>query len=309
MAMALCAKGYAIRGIYRNEKKRAPLAHLPIEWIKADVLDVVALDKAIEGAEVVIHLAAIISINGDPNGLVMRTNVEGPRHVVAACLKHKVRQLIHFSSIHAFKYNQHTSVVDETCAPADEKSFVYDQSKALGEDEIRKGIGQGLHAVILNPTGVIGPHDFYGSRMGTLFQDLFRGNLPALTSGGFDWVDVRDLVAATLTIIEQGKTPQQQYLLSGHWATFADIQQLCFELSGQKTPLGVLPLWLPFLGLPFIKIWQRISHTEPLFTYESLMIIKHANPNCSHQRARQDLDYHPRPLRESVADIFEWRQG
>src|SRR5690606_21168800 len=120
-----------------------------------------SLGPAFAGAERVYHLAGVISIDGDANGRVHRVNVEGTRHVARACLSAGVGRLVHVSSVHAFDMDPRDEVLDETRAQVADspRHSAYDRSKARGEREVRAAIAAGLDAVILNPTGIMGPVD------------------------------------------------------------------------------------------------------------------------------------------------------
>lgn len=297
--------GYAVQAIYRSPEKTGPLKDLGVECIQADALDSASLQKAFEGMDAVMHLAGVISIQGDPDGTVMKTNVEGSRNVVEACLSCGVRKLLHFSSIHAFRYRKNDPVVTERHPPSDARSFKYDHSKALGEAEIIKGVTRGLDAVILNPTAVIGPYDYQQSLSGKMLRNLFEGKLPALIDDGFDWVDVRDLVGAAIAALEKGR-PGERYILSGRWASTRELAHICEKISGQPAPRFTLPAWVAVVSLPLLHLYCRLRNIPPLYTYESLMVLKHSNKNFSHEKATRELGYAPRPLEETIRDVFEW---
>ena len=144
-----------------------PIEGLPVERVSGDVMDPVSLERAFQGAEVVYHLAARISLIGGQDGLVHDTNVVGTRNVVAACLAAGVRRLVHFSSIHAFQQRPFDEPLDETREKSGDEAPAYDRSKALAEREVLAGVERGLDAVIVNPTGVLGPFDFEPSAMGS----------------------------------------------------------------------------------------------------------------------------------------------
>ena len=185
-----------IRAIYRE--RRGTAADLDIAWVNGDILDKESLVAAFAGAETVFHLAALVSIGAVRAQDLHRTNVLGTRNVVEAALECGVRRLVHVSSIHAYDQHPLNEVLDESRSPADgPHQAPYDRSKAAGEVEVRRGIDRGLEAVILNPTSVIGPCDGGPSLMGQFFLDLHRRRIPALIAGGYDWVDVRDVVAAS----------------------------------------------------------------------------------------------------------------
>ncbi len=196
---------------------------MDIEWRPDDVLDFEAIRTALRGAEVVYHLAAVISIRGDPDGVVWRTNVNGTRNVAEACLAEGVGRLVHCASVHALDVEAVAGQIDEDSPRATRPSLpIYDRSKAAGEAEVRKVVDRGLDAVVLLPTGFIGPYDFMPSRMGSFFLGLRNRSFPALVAGSFDWVDVRDVAATLIAAADHGRTGRV-YLVNGHRASLREL--------------------------------------------------------------------------------------
>ncbi len=299
----LIASGHELKVLtYRDERA---LQGFKLEKIKGDLLDAASVDELVRGSEIVIHLAAHISITGDPDGRVFRINTEGTRHVCQACVQHKVRRLIHFSSIHAFNARPFEGVLDENRARVGEKAFRYDYSKACGEDIVRTFVKEGLDAVILNPTSVIGPKDFKPSLMGQVFVKLHDLTLPALVKGGYDFVDVRDVAHAAVLAIEKGRTGEN-YLISGTWKTIRELADLVSQITGTKPPAFTSPKWLALIGLPFIQLAAAISGKHALYTLESLNVLANAHRNISNEKARRELGFQPRPLEETISDIYAW---
>ena len=200
LVQALVAQGRTVRAMVH--KDRGLLDTMDVEIVEGDVRDPASLAAAFKGAEVIFHLAAIISIDGDLDGHVAAVNIQGAGNVAQAALDAGVKRMIHFSSVHAFNQAPLGEVLDETRARATGSHHnTYDRSKAAGEVEVRKAIEKGLDCVILHPTGVIGPFDPVPSRMGQVFVDLHERTMPGLINGGFDWVDVRDVVSSALVAL------------------------------------------------------------------------------------------------------------
>ena len=305
LVRALLEDGRAVRVLVRDDTRGVD--GLDVERVRGDVLEPDTLRAAVDGVEVMYHCAARISIVGDPDGMVMRTNVEGPRNVVRACLDAGVRRLVHFSSIHAFSQAPLDEPLDETRPHVGEKAYAYDRSKAAGSREVLAGVKQGLDAVIVHPTAVLGPNDYKGSRMGQVLLDLYHDRLPSLIEGGFDWVDVRDLVATAIAAEQRGRSGEA-YLASGHYASVAELAALVSEFSGKRPPRFVCPQWLAHVGLPFAALASKITGSEPLFTREALGALR-ANTQIVCDKAAKELGHVPRPLRETVADTLEWFEG
>jgi len=302
LVRALLDQGRRVRVVVRDDARA--VEGLDVERVQADVLDPDSLKAAFDGAEVVFHLAALILITGGQKGRVNRINVEGPRNVAAACLDRKVRRLVHFSSIHAYSPTPRNVPVDETRPFVGEDAPAYDRSKALGQQEVLAAVSRGLDAVIVNPTAVIGPHDYKPSRMGAVQRMLYRRKMPSLVSGGFDWVDVRDVVAGALAAERNGRTGQN-YLLSGHWASFPEFAALVGKVTGIRVPSLVVPLWLAYVGAPFVQAFAGLTGGMPLYTLEALHALK-CYGEVSHEKASRELGYSPRPLEETLRDTWEW---
>jgi dihydroflavonol-4-reductase len=129
--------------------------------------------------------------------------------------------------------------------------------------------------------------------------------LPALVKGGYNWVDVRDVSQAAISALENGKSGER-YILSGVWAGLTDLSEMVSNITGRKTPSRVSPMWLAKLGVPFISAWYAIRNEHPLYTFQSLEIINSVNKNIINKKARQDLGFDPRPLKETLKDTIEW---
>ncbi len=300
----LRARGRRVRALDYTHDWRA-LDGLEVERVQADVRDLEALRRGLAGADVVYHTAAIISLQMDEWPLLESVNVVGVRNVVQACLDCGVRRLVHFSSIHALKQEPFGLPVDESSPLVGGSGHPpYDRSKAAGEREVLRGIERGLDAVIINPTGMIGPHDYRPSYFGTVLLALGLGRMPALVDSGFDWVDVRDVVEGAMRAEERAPAGAR-YLLSGHWVGMPDLAALVKEITGARIPWFVSPLWLAQLSAGVASAFSRRGKGSALFTPASIRALR-SNRRISHERASRDLGYQPRPFRRTLADLFGW---
>jgi dihydroflavonol-4-reductase len=303
MARTLLAEGRQVRGVIHHEQRA--IEGLEIELVQADVCDLDSLLRAFSGAWVVYHLAAYISLEMNCWAEVEPVNVQGVRNVVEACLRCGVEKLVHFSSIHALQQQPYNQPVDENRPLATADHFPpYDRSKALGEIEIQRGIARGLHAVILYPTAMIGPHDYYPSYFGKALLSLVMGRIPALVSGGFDWVDVRDVVAAAIQA-EKTAASGSRYLLSGHWRSVKQVAELAARFTGTKPPRLSVPLSLAYLAAPLMYFLAKFNGSQPVYTRVTLDALR-SNQHISHEKASRELRYQPRPFEETIFDTLVW---
>lgn len=301
----LLSRGESVRAAIPAWEDRAPLDRLAVEIVEADVRDIDSLLQAFKGSDLVYHLAGIVAITTGMRELLSEVNVGGTRNVVQACLETGVPRLVYTSSIHAIVEPPHGTVIDETL-PFDPDRTIgdYARSKALATLAVLKGVKRGLDAVTVCPTGVIGPYDYVPSEMGQLMINVATGKLKASVDGAYDFVDVRDVARGLILAAEKGRTGES-YILSGERITVDDLMLMLEEVTGVKAPSFKVPLALARAGAGFAPLYYKVTKTKPLFTSYSVQVL---GSNCltSCDKARRELGYSPRPIRESVVDAIQW---
>ncbi|MBU8893153.1 MAG: NAD-dependent epimerase/dehydratase family protein [Bacteroidales bacterium] len=299
----LIKRGATIKALVHNFDNS--LKNLDLELVKGDLTDKNSLDKLCTDTDVVFHLAARIAIDKNNKDVVYNTNVGGTQNIIDICIKRKIKRFIHFSSIHTLDPHPLDEVLDENRAFIGNTKLIYEQSKADSEKLVIKAAQKGLNAVVLNPTAVIGPNDFKGSYLGQALIKIYQNKLPVLVPGGYDWVDVRDIVNASIEAITKGNS-SEKFILSGHYLSLKELSALIGKISKHKTPGLLAPLFLAKIGLPFIRLYSIIMKEHPLYTSESLDILKNSNKLISNSKATQVLDFKSRPLEETLRDTFTW---
>lgn len=299
---ALVSAGEEVRAV--DIRPGSALAGIAAEVVQGDVLDPATLKNAFAGAEFVLHLAAKISIAGDPDGSVWRVNVEGVRNVAEAALEAGVRRMVHCSSLHAYDVGATRGPVRENGLRATAAALpAYDRSKAEGEDALRRVVEKGLDAVIVNPSGMFGPVDPEPSRMGRAFLMMFKGRMPISVTGAFDWVDVRDVASALITAATQGRRGEN-YLIGGHRAPFTELGRLAAEVSGRRPPRIAVPLApVRIAAEAAVRIAGPKRAGRLLLTPESLHALA-TDPVVDYSKAAAELGYRARPLAETVSDLY-----
>jgi len=304
LARQLAERGEQVRALLFRGEDSAPLAGLPVEIVEGDVLDMDSLKHALHGVERVFHLAGIISIMPGRDKKVHRVNVEGTRNVLGAALEAGVKRLVYTSSIHAIQRIQ-TGIIDER-VPFDTFNAVsaYDHSKAEASLNVLASVARGLDAVVVCPTGVIGPYDYRLSEMGRLIWDCARARPALYVDGAYDFVDVRDVADGIIRAAQNGRTGET-YIFSGERVTVRGLLDLVREASGRQFPRFRVPFGLARFAALFTPFFYRWTRTKPRITSYSLETLR-SNSWISHAKAARELGYQPRSLRESVADTVAW---
>jgi dihydroflavonol-4-reductase len=303
LVRALLAQGRPVRALVHHDRRA--LQGLDVETASADLTDPASLAQAFRGAQVVYHLAGSISIRMDSWDELQRVNVAGTGNVIAACLRCGVEKLVYFSSIHAYRQEPFDLPLDEDRPLlSDERLPPYERSKAAAERLVRQAPERGLDSVIIIPTAILGPYDFRPSYLGQALQMLAGRRIPALVRGGYDWVDVRDVVQGAIQAERLGRGGSR-YILSGHWHALRELAQVTAEISGQSAPRLVVPIWLAELFQPLMAGLARINDSQPLYTQAMLNALR-SNRQVNHTRATKDLAYAPRPFEQTLRDTLGW---
>jgi dihydroflavonol-4-reductase len=306
LVRALIDRKWKVRAIVRYDIRA--LEGLEIECVSGDVLDEESLRQAFSGADVVFHLAGRISVVNWDRKKVRAVNITGVKNVVSACKAKGMSRLIHTSSFHAHKQEPLDEPLDESRPLLDIGRYPpYDHSKAEGERVVRAAIKNGLDAIIINPSGMLGPNDFKPSHFGMTILSIAEGKLPALVDAGLNWVDNRDVAEGMINACEHAKAGAK-YMLSGNWGKLQDIAQQVVSITGAKPPRMVLPMLVAKASAPLAIFFDQIRGRPPLFTSISMKELE-SNPNISHAKATRELKYEPRPLEQTITDTVAWFQS
>ena len=301
----LVRRGERVRAVVHPSESTEAIGGLEVELLRVDVRYYGSLLSAFAGADVVYHLAGIVTISGGQARLLHEVNVLGARNVARACLELGVRRLVYTSSVHALEVPPAGVPLCETTEFRPEAlDGDYARSKARASVEVQRCVEQGLDAVMVFPSGIIGPYDFRLSDMGNLFVDFAGGRLPAYVDGAYDFVDVRDVVAGLILAAEKGRRGEG-YILSGERISVRNLLILLEQVTGVRSVARRLPMWLARLAAWFAPAYYRLRRAKPRFTSYSLRVLA-SNCLMSSAKAARELGYAPRPLSETVRNAIEW---
>ncbi len=303
LVRSLVERGDGVRALIHMDE--TAIAGQSVDLFRGDVENVDSLLRAFDGADVVYHLAGRISVSYRRQPEIDAINVNGTRNVVQACRSCGVPRLVHFSSIHASVSPAAGLAVDEnTPLVVGDGHPPYDYSKACGERIVCEAVGKGLNAIIVAPTAVVGPHDYRPSFFGRVLLSLARRQTPVLVSGGYDWVDVRDVVSATLSAADTA-APGSKYLLSGHWCSVMEVARTACEILGYNAPRFAAPLQIARACGPLAEYISRVIGRTPVFTRYSMEALA-SHRLVSHDKATRELGYQPRAFRQTLYDTLLW---
>ncbi len=255
-----------VRAVYRNAIPGTGLADA-VEWVQADILDVVSLSQAMEGITQVYHCAAIVSFNPKQKQLLHHTNIEGTANVVNACLEAGVEKLVFVSSVSALGRIREDALVDESAQWTEETSnSEYGKSKYLAEMEVWRGIGEGLNAVIVNPVIILGAGD-WEKGSSEIFKTAYD-EFPWYTEGTTGFVDVQDVVQAMIALMNSDISAQR-FILSADNLTYRALFSTIARCFGKKPPHKQVTPFIAALVWRIEAVKGMLTGKAPMLTRET----------------------------------------
>lgn len=268
-----------------------------IEVRQADILDSFELPDALRGADCVIHAAALVSFNPRRRDEIIRVNVEGTRNAVNACLKEGIRNFIQISSVAALG-RRLDGLIDEGLQWTGQYANAYATSKHLAELEVYRGGEEGLTVSLVNPSVILSGTPAHRSSA-ALFDYAWKGR-PFYTDGMLNYVDVRDVIRALLTLIHQPR-PGERFILCGGSTSYRSFFS---QVAGQwkKRPPSVrIPNSLVTLFGAAEELRCRLAGTEPQVTRDSAaMATRHFRYDTTRSQQVLGLRYH------ALEDTLAW---
>lgn len=254
------------------------------------------------------HLASKISIQDDEDSDVYTVNVDGTKNVISLCTQYGVKRLIYVSSVHAIPEGENKHTIrelekSEQFIPA-EVTGSYAKSKSIASRAIMEANNDKLETVILHPSGIIGPGDYLIGYTSSLFLAFLKRQIRQTVRGGYDFIDVRDVVSCLLKSAYMARAGET-YIVSNQYVEIRDILNILAEYSGLKKIKHYTPMWLARLFCPLLIWIYKLRKMKPLYTKYSLYTLQ-ANSSFSHSKASEVLAFAPRPIAETIRDTMQF---
>lgn len=258
----LC-KEQKITATYHSSKPAN--THPNINWVQLDILDVTQVYKLFEGITKVYHCAATVSFNPKEKELLFKNNIEGTANVVNACLHNKVKRLVHVSSVAALGRIRKDTAIDETMNWTPETSnSIYGQTKYLAEMEVWRGVAEGLEAVCVNPTIILGNSNWDNGST-AIFKSAYN-EFPWFTNGVSGFVDVVDVVKAMIMLMNSNIIGER-FILCGYNLAYKKVFTDIAIAFGKKPPHKQVT---PFMAA---VVW-RLEAIKSFFTKKNPLLTK-----------------------------------
>lgn len=269
---------------------------------KNDVMNF--LSEKCDGDKIVIHAAGKISTFKRNDKSTMQINYDGTKNIVDSMNQiGDFKKLVYISSVDSMPLLPKDQEINEVgYYDINKVNGIYGKSKALSNNYILDNLK--TESILLLPSAIMGPNDPKLSPINNAIKKFLINKLPAITKGGYNIVDVRDVAKAIVASCSI-TSDKQSYLISGEYITVKDLIDKAAEISNKKTIKKKVPHILIKLISPFIEIHSRLHRKIPLFTGFSMDCLMQ-NSNYSYKKAHSAFGYEPRPIRETISDTISW---
>ncbi|MBN2381863.1 NAD-dependent epimerase/dehydratase family protein [bacterium] len=273
-----------------------------VQFVQGDILDRASVDRALQGIDLVYHLAAELGMGTKAKGELQRVNIEGSRNVIEACQRAQIQRLVFCSSVGVLG-DVGPTLVDETCTPRPEDA--YEQSKYAAELLAVKA-AQTIPVVIIRPAWVYGPRDL---RTLKLFRMIASGHMFLLgkAENKMHPVHVSDVVQA---LVKAGQIELDSgsifHIAGPDVVTVRELLDTVAKLSGTR----ILPFRFPISGARLIAAiaepaFKLVGLEAPLTHGKIGFFIK--NRAYSIEKARTMINYEPMvKLEHGLCETLNW---
>jgi dihydroflavonol-4-reductase len=304
LVAVLLARGDQVRVLDLSAPREGDPA---VEYVRGSIADRAACDKALDGIEVLYHVAGIAhlwQLDKDNFDLVNR---RGTETVLAAAAAKRIGRVVHCSteSILLPRRRDADKHIDESVMPAlEEMPGIYTRSKFLGEQAALKAARDGMNLVVVNPTVPIGEGDRNMTPPAAMFDLFLSGRSPLFLDCMLNFVDVRDAADGIMRAGDHGKAGER-YILGGENVAMRDLLRILERLSGRKMPKRTVPPAIA-LATGAVSGWlaDHVTHKPPAATREAVLLALRSAPFDS-AKAKRELGYRPRPIEQALTEVVE----
>jgi dihydroflavonol-4-reductase len=299
IARRFAQEGYKIKALRRSHSDMSLIKEIydQIEWIEGDILNINALDTAISEGDIVVHSAAVVSFSPKERNQMYQTNIEGTANITNICLDKKVKKLVHISSVASLSRKKGQTTVNEKSQwEESDLNSEYARTKYLSEAEVWRAVAEGLNAVILNPSLVLGVGDFEKTSL-QLFNYVYQKR-PFYPTGTMNYVDVRDVAEIAFQLAEK-EISNERFVVSAGEVKYQDLFNQIADLWHIKRPHIKITPFIAEISWRASLIASWVTRKTPLVTKETARISQHSFL-YENNKIKQTLGFEFKKLSETL---------
>jgi len=315
LLLELTSMGKQVRALRRKSSKTDFVHHVfnayaedpekqlsLIEWVEGDVLDLFSLEDAMKGVKQVYHNAAVVSFNPADREMMHQVNVGGTANVVNAALNQGVAKLCHLSSIAALGRAKEDGITDDSTDWVTSRyNSHYAISKYNGEREVWRGTAEGLDAVVILPSIILGLADISNGSM-QLFKTIRQG-IPFYTPGSNGYITAIDIARAQISLMNSD-VKNEKFVLSSENLDYKEVLGMIADGLGKPRPRIKVNSTLTFLARNFFKLKSLVSGKPPIITKETARTAMRKY-NYSNEKFTSTIEFKFTPVDETINTICD----
>ncbi len=292
----------AVKNVFRYFSAEYEFLFKKIEWIEADITNIVALKTAFQNVTEVYHSAALVSFNSKDHQAMCEINIEGTSNIVNFCIEYSVKKLCFVSSVATIEKSVTNKFMNEADEWNMEKvSHGYAMTKYAAEMEVWRASQEGVPVVIVNP-GVILGAGFWYQGSGALFSKIHKG-LPFYTEGVTGFVSVNDVVKSMLLLMKSNIV-NERYILVSENSSFKEVFYQIAKNFGKKPPSIRVTKLMSAVGWRIEKLKSILTNKPPILTKHTAKSI-HVKGYFSSEKIQKELSFNFETISETIKSICE----
>ena len=302
----LVSRGYEIRAFIEPTRQPKTLEGLPnLTFFRGDLLNLNDVKQAMEGCPFVIHAAANTTVIPAKSEIIRRVNLDGTRHIIAAAIKHKIKRLVFIGTANTFGFGSKEKPGYEGLPyKGAQYGFDYMDSKYEAFLELMSAVKeQQLPAVTVNPTFMLGPYDVKPSS-GAMIVNLYQGKIPGYTSGGRNYIYVKDAAFGVVNALEKGKIGES-YILGNTNLSYKEAFFLIADTIGAKRPAIYFPAFITTAFALLLTFIAKMQGKQPNISYQMAKVSGHGHYFTA-EKAVREIDLPQTPLSIAIRESYEW---
>jgi dihydroflavonol-4-reductase len=306
VARVLAERGADLRLLVRSSSDPKNIQALKADRVIGDLRDPASLDRAIEGCDVVFHVAADYRLWVRDPQQMFRSNVEGTRSILEAARKNHVRRVVYTSSVATMGFTGNGHPADEG-SPVSIANMIgpYKRSKFMAEELAMSAGRDGMDVVVVNPTTPVGEQDIKPTPTGRIIVDFLKKKFPAYVDTGLNLVDVDECARGHVAALEKGKSGER-YILGGENLTLKQILDKLANLTGLPSPSMRVPYAIALAaGVVDEVVTGRMLGREPRATIDAVRMGR-KKMFVTSTKAERELGWKTVPVDNALRRAVEW---
>jgi nucleoside-diphosphate-sugar epimerase len=301
LARRLVSAGHIVRAVVRTPAKAHDLSAIGVEVHQGDVTEKGSMRRPMTGVDGVYHVAGWYKIGARDKDEAVRINVDGTRHVLELAQELQVPRVVYTSTL-AVNSDTHGRVVDESYRFTGRHLTVYDRTKADAHHVAESFIARGVPVVIVQPGLIYGPGDTSSVR--TTLLEFLQRRLPLIPrQTAFAWAHVEDIARAHMLAMDKGQAGRN-YFICGPVHTLEEALDMAQAITGIPAPKIRIGPGVMKMMAASMAVVEKIVPLPASYTSEGLRVVAGVTYIGSNARARSELGWNPRPLRDGLVETL-----